>query len=65
VLLTEITVAKHTQQQSAFVAGQAFAASYQTMQTSVPPDPVSDPDELASLVVQQYLRDTGFETGTR
>ena len=33
------------------------------MQTSVPPDPVSDPDELASLVVQQYLRDMGFTTG--
>lgn len=31
-----------------------------SMKTSVPPDPVTDPDELALLAVQQYLRDMGF-----
>lgn len=33
------------------------------MKTSVPPDPVTDPDELALLAVQQYLRDMGFTSG--
>ena len=62
MLLTTITVTTHTQQSAA--PEVAFAAYHRTMQTSVPPDPVSDPDELASLVVQQYLRDMGFTTGT-
>lgn len=35
------------------------------MQTSVPYDAVMDPDELALLAVQQYLRDMGFSSGRK